>query len=243
MNTPQIRLNKWLVDAGVCSRREADRLIESGQVRVDNKLATLGQKIAGNEKIVVRGRSISGRAPTKKRVYLAYHKPIGIICTSDANARDNIIDAVHYKERVFHVGRLDVASSGLILLTNDGNMVNPLLRAEEGHEKEYIVEVEQPLNRMFVDRMQTGVMLDGQKTRPAVLKRMGPNIFSLTLTEGRNRQIRRMCETLGYNVKRLKRIRIMHISLDNLPPGKWRHLTDGETKTLLQKLNLTNPST
>jgi len=242
MNTPQIRLNKWLVDAGVCSRREADRLIEAGQVRVDNKQASLGQKIAGNEQVVVKGRTVARNAPSKKRVYLAYHKPIGIICTSDSNAHDNIIDAVHYKERVFHVGRLDVASSGLILLTNDGNMVNPLLRAEEGHEKEYIVEVEEPLNRMFVDRMQTGVMIEGQKTRPAIVKRMGPNMFSLTLTEGRNRQIRRMCEALGYNVKHLKRIRIMHISLDNLPPGKWRHLTDEETRTLLQKLNLTKES-
>lgn len=221
-----IRLNKFLVDRGVCSRREADRLIEAGAITVDNKKAVLGQKIIGTEKIAIHGKPIS--TVRQKRVYLAYHKPVGIICTSDSKAADNIIAAVNYPERLFNIGRLDVASSGLILLTNDGSIVNGILRASEHHEKEYIVRVDKPLTQNFLKKMAEGVMLEGRKTLPARVARMGENLFSITLTEGRNRQIRRMCESLGYNAKNLKRIRIMHITVDDLPPGKWRHLTPRE---------------
>lgn len=216
--------------------------MEHGLISVDGRPATLGQKIEGTERIIVQNRVIHRRSTTKPRVYLAYHKPVGIICTSDPHARDNIIDAVQYKERLFHVGRLDVASSGLILLTNDGGIVNPLLRAEEGHEKEYIVEVDKPLTKPFLAHMAEGVFLDGQKTLPAKVVRMGPTLFSLTLIEGRNRQIRRMCEALGYEVVRLKRIRIMHIRLDNIPPGKWRHLTETEIHKLQQALQIPSHS-
>lgn len=228
-----VRLNKFLVDAGVCSRREADRLIEAGKVKVNGAPAVLGQKVLPTDHVRVLGRTAHIK---RERVYLAYHKPVGVICTSDPTARDNIIEAVGYPDRVFHIGRLDVASSGLILLTNDGGIVNKILRAEGKHEKEYIVRVERPITAAFVERMQKGVMLDGQKTLPAKVARMGADIFSLTLVEGRNRQIRRMCEALGFKTVSLKRIRVMHITLDNLPPGKWRMLTDEERQKLLARV-------
>ncbi|MBI2410997.1 MAG: pseudouridine synthase [Candidatus Kerfeldbacteria bacterium] len=221
-----IRINKYLVEAGVCSRREADRLIQAGKVLVNTTPASLGQKVDGSERIVVRGKII---AHTKKKsVYLAYHKPVGIICTSDPSARDNIITAVHYPERVFHIGRLDVASSGLILLTNDGEIVNTILRSEGQHEKEYVVKVDEPITTEFLRSLATGVEVLGRKTLPARVKKIGKNTFSIILIEGRNRQIRRMCEALGLNVVSLKRIRIMNIHLDDLPVGTWRHLTKKE---------------
>lgn len=231
-----IRLNKFLVDRGVCSRREADRLITAGVITVNHKKAILGQKIIGTEAIAIHGKSISTKP--KKRVYIAYHKPVGIICTSDPKAQDNIIAAVNYPERLFNIGRLDVASSGLILLTNDGSIVNGILRASQHHEKEYIVRVDKSLTSNFLKKMAEGVMLDGRKTLPARIARMGETMFSITLTEGRNRQIRRMCETLGYQSKTLKRIRIMHITVDDLPPGKWRPLTTREITRLKHELKI-----
>ena len=228
-----IRLNKFLVESGVCSRREADRLIEACKVKVNGEMAKLGQKVGEKDVVKVAGKVIRTKP---EAVYLAYHKPVGVICTSDPAARDNIIEQVNYPERVFHIGRLDVASSGLILLTNDGGVVNKILRAEGLHEKEYIVRLKRPITAAFVEHMQKGVVLDGRKTLPAKLARMGADIFSLTLVEGRNRQIRRMCEALGFGVVSLKRIRVMHITLDNLPPGKWRHLTEGERKQLLSAI-------
>ncbi|MBI4599013.1 pseudouridine synthase [Candidatus Uhrbacteria bacterium] len=229
-----VRLNKFLVSSGVCSRREADRLIEAGKVRVDGRAVGLGEKVQGNETIMVNGQRVS-KQPSR-RVYLAYHKPVGIICTGDPNARDNIIEAVGYPERLFHIGRLDVASSGLILLTNDGDIVNRILRSEGRHEKEYVVRLARPLNQTFLRHMAEGVVFDGRKTLPARVARMGTDLFSIVLVEGRNRQIRRMCETLGYEVKALKRIRVMHITLDNLPPGAWRHLTPEEEERLMKAL-------
>lgn len=229
-----VRLNKFLVDAGVCSRREADRLIEGGKITVDGQPAILGQKVTGQEKIVVNGKHVG--APTTKRVYLAYHKPVGVICTSDPKATDNIIEAVNYPERVFHIGRLDVASSGLILLTNDGDIVNAILRAEGQHEKEYVVTVDKRITSEFLTEMHTGVEILGRMTLPAVVRQIDDTAFSITLVEGRNRQIRRMCEALGYEVRRLKRIRVMHIELDDLPAGAWRHLTPSEERTLLKSL-------
>lgn len=234
-----MRLNKYLVDAGVCSRREADRMIEAGRISVDGKRAVLGLKVTGEEKILVDRQSVK-RPASIERVYIAYHKPVGIICTSDPKANDNIIDAVNYPGgRVFHIGRLDVASSGLILLTNDGNIVNAILRAEGEHEKEYIVKVDSDVTDEALTMLRTGVNIgDERKTLPAKVIPMGPRMFSITIVEGRNRQIRRMCEAVHLNVESLKRIRIMGIKLDDIPPGKWRLLTAAETNTLKATLAL-----
>jgi 23S rRNA pseudouridine2604 synthase len=226
-----VRLNKYLVSAGVCSRREADRLLEAGKITVNGKPATLGQKVDGTEHIVVNGKPVHAR--TEKHVYLAFNKPVGVICSSDPNAHNNIIDAVHYPTRVFHIGRLDVASSGLILLTSDGDIVNRILRSEGKHEKEYIVTIDRPIGREFIMRMASGVTVLGRKTLPAVVEKTGERTFHITLVEGRNRQIRRMCEELGVNVKSLKRVRIMHIQLGTLPVGQWRMLTRAEEKHLI----------
>ncbi len=230
-----MRLNKYLVDAGVCSRRAADRLITLGKVLVNGARAELGQKVNGSEKIVVSGKLVG--KPPEKHVYLAFHKPIGIICTSDPTAKDNIIEAVNYPDRVFHIGRLDVASSGLILLTNDGNVVNKILRAEGKHEKEYVVTIDRTVTPEFVHTLSTGVEIMGRKTLPAKVTKLGDTSFAITLVEGRNRQIRRMCEAMRVNVKRLERIRVMNIQLGSLPPGKWRHLTPSEESQLLAMLS------
>lgn len=231
-----MRLNKYLVDAGVCSRREADRLITLGKIIVNGARAELGQKVDGSEKIVVKGKQVA--KPSAKRVYLAYHKPVGVICTSDPKAKDNIIDAVKYPERVFHVGRLDVASSGLILLTNDGDVVNKILRAEGKHEKEYVVTIDRTVTPEFVQTMSTGVEIMGRKTLPAKVQKLGDTSFAITLVEGRNRQIRRMCEEMHVNVKRLERIRVMNIHLGDLPVGTWRHLTPTEESQLMRMLGV-----
>lgn len=230
----EVRLNKFLVDAGVCSRREADRWIAAGRVTVNGTPAILGVKVTDQAIVKVDGEKV--KKASGKRVYIAYHKPVGIICTSDPNAKDNIIEAVAYPERIFHIGRLDVASSGLILITNDGDVVNRILRAEGKHEKEYIVTVDAPVTDEFLETLRTGVDLDGRMTLPAKVAKMGPAMFSITIVEGRNRQIRRMCEELGYNVATLKRIRVMHIRLDDIPPGKWRYLTPQEELKLLASL-------
>ncbi len=226
-----IRLNKFLVDAGVCSRREADRLIEQGAITINNQQAILGQKVEGSEDIRVRGKKV---VPVTTRVYIAYYKPVGIICTSDPKANDNIIDAIGYPDRLFHIGRLDVASSGLILLTNDGDIVNRILRAEEKHEKEYAVIVDREIDQNALERMRGGIMLDGRKTLPARVVQTSVNSFAITIIEGRNRQIRRMCEAVGYDVVSLRRDRIMHIKLGNLHVGEWRHLTEEEERELLE---------
>ncbi len=229
-----VRLNKFLVDAGVCSRRESDRLIAAGKITADGTPAVLGQKVIGTEAIVVNGKRIA--AQSGKRVYLAFHKPVGVICTSDPKAKDNIIEAVNYPERVFHIGRLDVASSGLILLTNDGDIVNAILRAEGKHEKEYVVGVDKRITPTFLASMHDGVDVLGRKTLPAKVTQIDAFTFAITLVEGRNRQIRRMCEALGYDVKRLQRVRVMNVELGDLAVGAWRHLTPGEEHTLLRSL-------
>lgn len=228
-----VRLNKHLVDIGICSRREADRLMAEGRILVNGAPATVGMKIEGHEQIVVDGKPV--KAVTKK-VYIAYHKPVGIICTSDPNAQDNIIDAVGYPERLFHIGRLDVASSGLILLTNDGDIVNRILRAEKKHEKEYLVRVHKPLRSSALEHMRAGMLIEGdaRKTLPAQVEQVNEDTFLITIVEGRNRQIRRMCEAEGYEVLQLRRERIMHITLENLPVGHWRHLTPEEEQELLR---------
>lgn len=227
-----LRLNKHLVDMGVCSRREADRLMKEGRILVNGTPATIGMKIEGSEIITVDGKAVKSAS---KKVYIAYHKPVGIICTSDPAATDTIIDAIGYPERLFHIGRLDVASSGLILLTNDGDIVNRILRAEKKHEKEYSVRVHKKLKSSALEHMQHGMFLEGddRKTLPAQVEQVDECTFRITLIEGRNRQIRRMCEAEGYEVLQLRRERIMHITLDKLPVGHWRHLSDREERELL----------
>lgn len=228
-----IRLNKHLVDIGACSRREADRLMQEGRIFVDGSPAVLGMKIEGTEHITIDHKPV---VAVTKKVYIAYHKPIGIICTSDPHANDNIIDAIGYPERLFHIGRLDVASSGLILLTNDGDIVNRILRAETKHEKEYLVRVNKKLRTTSLEHMQQGMFIEGdeRKTLPAHVEQVHDDTFLITIIEGRNRQIRRMCEAEGYEVLQLRRERIMHITLDDLPVGHWRHLTEAEEHELLR---------
>lgn len=231
-----MRVNKYLVEAGVCSRREADRLISLGEVTVNGRQVELGQKIHGDEDIVVKGQHIKKRS--RKYIYLAYHKPVGVICTADQNAQGNIIQAVNFPERVFNIGRLDVASSGLILLTNDGELANKILSVEGQHEKEYAVTIEEKITSEFLQALSNGVVILGQKTLPAKVSQIDLHAFTLILVEGRNRQIRRMCEALHMQVKSLKRIRIMNIQLAHLPLRAWRHLTPKEEKDLFSQLAL-----
>ncbi|MEK9157075.1 MAG: pseudouridine synthase [Patescibacteria group bacterium] len=218
---------------GTCARREADRLMEAGRILVTGERATVGMKIDGTEEITLDGKVL---VPVTKKVYIAYHKPIGIICTSDPKADDNIIDAIGYPERLFHIGRLDVASSGLILLTNDGDIVNRILRAETQHEKEYLVRVNKRLRDSALEHMQEGMFIEGddRKTLPAYVEQINNNTFLITIIEGRNRQIRKMCEAEGYEVLQLRRERVMHITLENLPVGHWRHLTPDEEQKLIR---------
>lgn len=230
-----IRINKYLADRGICSRREADKWVTAGRVTINGAVALMGQKVMGTETIAVDGQSIDTAKPT--RVYLAFNKPVGIICSTDPKAQDNIVDAVGYPERVFNIGRLDVASSGLILLTNDGEIVNKILRAEGKHEKEYIVTVDHKITPDFLNKMSKGVMLDDEKTLPARLEQVSEITFRIILVEGRNRQIRRMCEELGYEVQSLQRVRIMHIELGKLRVGEWRHLTATEEAELHKTLS------
>jgi len=232
-----MRLNKFLVDQGVCSRRAADRAITEGRVTVNGVKPELGVKVDGTETITFDGAVVGQNR--SKRIYLAYHKPVGIICTSDPLAKDNIIETINYPERIFHIGRLDVASSGLILLTNDGAIVNKILRAEGKNQKEYIVRIQEDVTEDFITALREGVMIDGYKTLPCKAVKMGPQMFAITLVEGRNRQIRKMCEALHRTVVSLKRIRVMNIRLDDIPPGKWRLLTPEEESTLLTTLNHT----
>lgn len=229
-----IRINKYLAELGLCSRREADKLLAEGRVKVNGTVAELGLKVLPTDQITLDGKTVSGKKP--ERVYLAYNKPVGIICTSDPKAKDNIIEAVGYPERVFHIGRLDVASSGLILLTNDGDIVNKILRAEGSHEKEYVVNVDKKITPDFLRVMHKGVQLEDGKTKPADIAQIDEKTFTIILVEGRNRQIRRMCETLGYQVTSLQRVRIMNIELGKLRSGEWRHLTKEEEQELLAAL-------
>lgn len=227
-----VRINKYLSESGFCSRREADRLIEQGRVEINGKHAQIGSKISEIDVVTVDGKAIKNNA---KMVYLAFNKPIGIVSTTDQEIRGNIIDFINYPQRIFHIGRLDKDSEGLILLTNDGDIVNEILRAENNHEKEYLVEVDRRVLPDFIEGMSKGVPILRTFTKPCTVERTGEKEFRIVLTEGMNRQIRRMCETFGYTVISLKRIRIMHIPLD-IPVGKFRHLTDDERKILFKMI-------
>ena len=228
-----IRLNKYIASSGLCSRREADTLIESGKVTINGETAVQGSKVMDGDIVLVNGRKVT---PDDDMVYIAFNKPLGVTCTTDKRDPSNIIDYIGFDERIFPVGRLDKNSSGLILLTNDGSIVNKLLRAENGHEKEYLVTVNRPYDKNFLRSMESGVPVLGQLTLPCKLKPAGDKTFKIILHQGLNRQIRRMCEYLGYKVTRLKRIRFMNITLGDLETGKWRYLTASEKKELLKDI-------
>jgi 23S rRNA pseudouridine2604 synthase len=227
-----IRINKYLSEVGFCSRREADRLIQQSKVTINGKIAVLGDQVDDQDKIKVNGRPIN---PHRDFVYLALNKPVGITSTTDQSIKGNIVDFMNYPKRIFHVGRLDKDSEGLILMTNDGDIVNQILRAENAHEKEYIVDVDKEITPEFLSKMASGVPILNKITQPCIVKKIAPRQFKIILTEGMNRQIRRMCDYFGYNVVKLKRTRIMNITLD-LPDGKYRELTQNELKTLFQLL-------
>ena len=220
------RINKYLSEVGYCSRRVADRLIEKGKVTINGKIPEMGAKVEEGDLIEVEGQRI--KKSSKKKIYLAFNKPVGIVCTTDIRIEpDNIIDFIKYPTRIFPIGRLDKPSEGLIFLTNDGDIVNKILRSRNNHEKEYIVSVDRPINKDFIRRMSNGVKILDTITKHCVVKKLGPKKFKIILTQGLNRQIRRMCESLGYKVKSLKRVRIMNIKLD-VPTGKYREFTKGE---------------
>ena len=230
-----VRLNKFFTEQGFCSRRAADRMIEEGRVRINGRVAVLGDQVTDADVVTVDGRVVSHRPPPG---YLAYHKPVGVTCTTEPHVAGNIVHAVGYPERVFPIGRLDKNSSGLILLTNDGDIVNRILRVEFGHEREYVVAVDRPCPLSFLKQLEKGVLGLSEKTRPCRTKKVDATTFRITLTEGRNPQIRRMCSALGYRVVTLVRIRIMHIRLDDLPVRTWRHLTPQERDQLLTAVGL-----
>lgn len=219
------RLNKALSESGYCSRREADRLISAGLVMVNGLKAELGTKVSDSDEIVVEGKRITKEV---KNIYLIFNKPVGVTCTTDTDIEGNIIDYINYPERIFPIGRLDKPSEGLIFLTNDGDIVNKILRSRNNHEKEYLVTVNKKINQGFLDMMRSGVPILETLTKRCKVEQTGPFSFSIVLTQGLNRQIRRMCEYLGYEVRTLKRIRIMNIHLGDLKVGAIRPFTDGE---------------
>ena len=228
-----IRINKYLSEIGFCSRRRADDLIEQGRVKVNGKLAVMGEKISGREEIRVNNKVVK-KPEEKKNVYLAFNKPVGIVCTTDTRReKNNIIDFINYPTRIFPIGRLDKPSEGLIFLTNDGDIVNKILRANNQHEKEYVVEVNKPITKDFIKQMGNGVPILETITNKCYVKQTGKKTFKIILTQGLNRQIRRMCEYFDYRVVSLKRIRIMNIKLD-LKVGEYRYFTNSELNTINQ---------
>ena len=232
---PPKRLNKYISDSGFCSRRHADKLIEENRVTINGKVPELGTKVVPGDVVKVNGHAITASASNKtERVYIAYNKPIGITCTTEKKVRGNIIDAIDHKERIFPIGRLDKPSEGLIFLTSDGDIVNKILRAENAHDKEYIVTVDKPISERFIERMSRGVPILGTITKPCIVKVKSKFVFTIILTQGLNRQIRRMCEYLDYEVTKLKRSRIMSVELGRMKSGEWRDLTKEEMAEINQ---------
>jgi len=226
-----VRINKYLSEVGYCSRRAADRLIEEGKVTINGKIPEMGTKVEEGDEVEVEGKKIE-KLKKQKKIYLAFNKPVGIVCTTDRKVEKfNIIDYIKYPKRIFPIGRLDKLSEGLIFLTNDGDIVNKILRARNNHEKEYIVSVNRPINKQFIQTMSNGVEILDTITKNCFVKQLGPRKFQIILTQGLNRQIRRMCDSLGYKVKSLKRVRIMNIKLD-VPTGKYREFTKDEVLEL-----------
>lgn len=228
-----VRINKYMSEAGICSRREADRLVEAGLVTIDGATAVTGSKVLPGQKVLVRGQAAKRE---EQKILLAFNKPRGVECTSDRSNPDNIIDYIKYPKRIYTVGRLDKNSCGLILLTNDGDLANEIAKAGDNHEKEYIVRVNKPITEEFLEKMQKGVPVLGKITAPCRIQKMGDQMFRIVLIQGLNRQIRRMCEYLDYHVVYLKRIRVMNIVLADLPDGKYREVTDYERKELYRLL-------
>ena len=233
MDNPNKRLNKFIADSGYCSRREADRLIGEGRVKVDGRPGALGDKVLPGMSVTVDGHSLTGEC---EKVYLLLNKPRGIVCTADPREPMNVVDYIGHPARVFPVGRLDKDSEGLLMLTSDGEIVNRMLRAAGGHEKEYEVTIDRPVTRDFVERMMAGVPILDTVTLPCKVRRTGEKSFNIILVQGLNRQIRRMCEALGANVTHLRRVRIMNLRLGKLKPGEWRDLTPAELETLMKQL-------
>jgi 23S rRNA pseudouridine2604 synthase len=232
------RLNKFISESGVCSRREADKFIEQNRVYVNDALPELGTKVTTADKVTLDGKLIVSSPENKSdRIYIAYNKPIGITCTTERHVKGNIVDAIGHKKRIFPIGRLDKPSEGLILLTSDGDIVNKILRAENAHDKEYLVTVNNPISERFIKKMSRGVPILDTVTKPCKVTALARNRFKIILTQGLNRQIRRMCEFLGYEVVKLKRTRIMNISLASLKPGQWRNLTEQEMQQLTKALS------
>ena len=227
LNKGTLRLNKAISDTGFCSRREADRAIEEGRVTINGKEAVLGDKVNNSDDVRVDGRRVKFKSHDES-VYIAFNKPKGITCTTERHVENNIIDYIGHPKRIFPVGRLDKLSEGLIFLTSDGDIVNKILRAGNNHEKEYIVTVNKPITIEFLRKMGNGVPILNTITQKCLIKKENDLVFKITLTQGLNRQIRRMCEYLNYEVTKLKRIRIMNVTLSGLPPGKWRNLTREE---------------
>ncbi len=230
-NKDGIQLNKYISSSGFCSRRQAELYIEEGRVTINDEIAELTQRVQAGDEVAVDGEIIKLKAG-KQSLYLAFNKPKGITSTTDTSDKSNIIFYINHPKRIFPIGRLDKDSEGLILLTNDGDIVNKILRAGNEHEKEYIVSVNKPLSPEFAQQMSRGIPILGTKTKPCTVRQIGSKTFKIVLTEGLNRQIRRMCEFLNYEVISLKRIRIMHITLGNLPAGKWRYLSHAEAEAM-----------
>ncbi len=232
--TPGVRLNKYISDTGHCSRREADKLIEEGRVEINGHPAGLGVRIVDGDVVTINGKRVGEK---KAPLYIVLNKPVGITCTTELHIPGNIISFIKHKERIFPIGRLDKPSEGLILLTNDGDIVNKILRAGNQHEKEYIVSVHKPITDDFIQKMSNGVKILDTVTKKCKVYREGKNVFRIILVQGLNRQIRRMCETLGYEVLTLKRIRIMNITLEGLRIGQWRDLTSKEVDDITQMVS------
>ena len=221
----KVRLNKYISETGFCSRREADKLIEQGRVKIDGLKATTGMKVSKGQSVSIDGKPLKVE---NELVYIALNKPVGITCTTESKIKGNIVDFINHEKRIFPIGRLDKDSQGLIFMTNDGDIVNKILRAGNNHEKEYIVTVNKSITDEFIKGMSNGVPILGTVTKKCLVKKESKNSFRIILTQGLNRQIRRMCEYFGYEVKKLERIRIMNVSLGNLKIGSWRYLTKKE---------------
>ena len=234
MESENKRLNKFIADSGYCSRREADRLISEGRVLIDGRVGVLGDRVLPGMQVLVDHHPLSGQG---EKVYLLLNKPVGIVCTADPREPMNVVDYLSYPIRIFPVGRLDKDSEGLLLLTSDGEIVNRLLRAAGGHEKEYEVTVDRPVTPDFIRGMSAGVPILDTVTLPCKIRRTGERSFTIVIVQGLNRQIRRMCEHFGYSVRSLRRVRIMNLRLGNLKPGQWRELTDEELNELLSRLS------
>lgn len=229
-----MRINKFLSSAGIVSRRGADQWIEAGRITINGEVAQLGSRVEEGDEVRADGQLVKTES---ELVYIVLNKPVGITSTTERHIEGNVVDFVNHPLRIFHIGRLDKDSNGLLLLTNDGDIVNEILREEHGHEKEYIVTVDKPITKDFIRQMESGVHILGTTTKPCKVRQLGARKFNITLTQGLNRQIRRMCSALGYHVQMLQRTRILNIHLGDLPIGQWRDLTDDELKTMFKLLN------